>query len=391
MAGNIRDSNLYSSAIAHGPASEVSCVKGWPSPQDFIKGRRGWCGGAYYSSFAPESTESILKKSTHITRLAGKETGFQAMTNVRQIEPVGTPGPGSYEIQNSFGKQSCRRPDSGPKTFTGYSIREQEVDRFRRHNGIVDPTGSNIGPGHYSVDKSKDRTQFRRLQQPVTANYKPRLTRRAECQSVNLMMGHHWRDLMPRVGEISPGHNGNESFRPTTTKETTSPEYREYQANLDARLSKPKQQVFLPFRYPQATLAYQLIGPTGTLFQPNRTSEVLPQQDCKIQNKSQHTIMKNEASARAPSAPPQDFKEEHEQYNCQEFGPSLRAQHSEGTCSQQRKQSYSRITPKVLVEGEHQRAQAVKAAEKAAKQEQRRMEWQVRSSYKSEIPWVNLV
>ena len=62
-------------------------------------------------------------------------------------------------------------------------------------------TTSTIGPGYYDAASSKDKTQSRRLQQPVISNWKQGHTSKAECLSVTLLAGFHWKQKVPRLGE----------------------------------------------------------------------------------------------------------------------------------------------------------------------------------------------
>jgi hypothetical protein len=66
--------------------------------------------------------------------------------------------------------------------------------------------GERVGPGYYEAAASKDKTQSRRLKQPVVSNWKKGYTSKAECLSATILAGHHWKEKVPRLGECDEQH-----------------------------------------------------------------------------------------------------------------------------------------------------------------------------------------
>eukprot|EP00951_Prasinocladus_malaysianus_P001311 scaffold8997_cov45-Prasinocladus_malaysianus.AAC.1 len=178
----------------------------------------------------------LLEKGSDLAQLAGNETRLRELQALRDRKLYQPPGPGSYELQvclclepsisnfdvtvvyprrqglmgiilllmeiyqGDIKPVSYRRPESGgPKSqIGGKTMREMERERFDEfiHGGRDSP-----GPGYYNIARAKDQTQSRKLPQPVGANFRKGYTRRAECLSVAMLTGHHWRDLVPPLGE----------------------------------------------------------------------------------------------------------------------------------------------------------------------------------------------
>lgn len=76
-------------------------------------------------------------------------------------------------------------------------MRSLEIARQWRSGGL----DGEVGPGTYDAAFSVDKTQSQRLQQPVISNWKKRYTTKAECLSVTLLAGHHWKEKVPRLGD----------------------------------------------------------------------------------------------------------------------------------------------------------------------------------------------
>lgn len=147
-----------------------------------------------------------------------------------------------------YSLKSYRRPESGgPKDrHNGKTLRELEMELHtkQRNPGIL---SNGTGPGYYRADIAKDRTQSRRVPQPVTAAFK-RATggrNRAECVSVTMLTGHHWRERVPRLGEGDGEDGGGMGTAwPHLVEEAsdagngrrlaTSAEYRKVQVRLDS-------------------------------------------------------------------------------------------------------------------------------------------------------------
>ena len=150
-------------------------------------------------------------------------------------------------------RRSYRRPESGgPKPrIDGRSLRDVENERDMRH--ARGESTSSVGPGHYEAPYSREKTQFRRTQQPVVANYRARHTERAECVSVTLMTGHHWRERIPRLGEAAVPYSKDSGIKPTWQPSTQAPPKRQIRTSHEAA----------QFRRHQVSLS--LAGHTSTL------------------------------------------------------------------------------------------------------------------------------
>lgn len=143
--------------------------------------------------------------------------------------------------------KSYRRPESGgPKQYVdGRSMRALDTDMHWQTDGYCGRVRGSPGPGHYDAETSRDRTQSRRLQQPVIANYKRGHTKKAECLSITLLTGHHWKEKVPQLGNgiadaagQAPRHPSNRRDGFTEDPTRGSSEYRRQQ--VDWTWQRPK-------------------------------------------------------------------------------------------------------------------------------------------------------
>lgn len=411
----IRETQLHSDVVAHGVVGEKSTVKGWSHPQDGIKGARGWCGGAYHSSFAPDDTNPLRDKHANLMGMAGNESRLQELQKLRNEKLMQMPGPGSYHVETSRSPRSFRRPESGgPKDRArdGKTLREVEMSLFDRHQAPFRSYA--LGPGYYRPEVAKDRTQSRRMAQPVTAAFKPAHSTRAECLSVTLLTGHHWRERVPRlgseehrrqsdarddVGKAWPGMEA-EASKEEQNELRHSPEYRKLQADLDSRLSKPKVASHAPgllvsrVAAPKAFMRHERLSTSiadrswvdsragspdaaaqniGSWASHDRRAEGVP---------VQYGLNREELPPRAPSAPPQDLMLR-DSLDAAKYS-SLRPEKSDGPASFRgvppNQKEILRDYMLTAEEGRGKMSEARRAAERAVLYEQRRMNWQLRST-----------